>query len=493
MSAWETKFQKEGLTFDDVLLVPAESHVVPNEVELGVDLSDSIHLNLPIISAGMDTVTESEMAIAMAREGGLGIIHKNMTTEQQANEVRKVKNAVNGIIQDIYYLFPNDSIKKAEQLMVEKGISGVMIIDSEDDRHLEGILTTRDVRFVEDKDQPISSVMSTENVVTAPVNTTLEEAKHILQQNRIEKLPLVDDDNRLEALITFKDIINAEEHPNAAVDSQGRLLCGAAVGVTSDTFTRAEALIEAGADAIVIDTAHGHSAGVIRKVKEIRDQFPDVTLIAGNVATGEGARALYEVGVDVVKVGIGPGSICTTRVVAGVGVPQITAVYDAATVANEFNKPIIADGGIKYSGDIVKALAAGGHAVMLGSMLAGTKESPGELELYQGRRYKTYRGMGSLGAMEKGSSDRYFQGEVNEANKLVPEGIEGRVEYKGSVSGILYQMAGGLRSGMGYVGAKDIIALRNEAQFIKMSGAGLRESHPHDVQITKESPNYSFK
>ncbi|MGX7348388.1 IMP dehydrogenase [Aerococcus vaginalis] len=493
MSAWETKFQKEGLTFDDVLLVPAESHVVPNEVELGVDLSDSIHLNLPIISAGMDTVTESEMAIAMAREGGLGIIHKNMTTEQQANEVRKVKNAVNGIIQDIYYLFPNDSIKKAEQLMVEKGISGVMIIDSEDDRHLEGILTTRDVRFVEDKDQPISSVMSTENVVTAPVNTTLEEAKHILQQNRIEKLPLVDDNNRLEALITFKDIINAEEHPNAAVDSQGRLLCGAAVGVTSDTFTRAEALIEAGADAIVIDTAHGHSAGVIRKVKEIRDQFPDVTLIAGNVATGEGARALYEVGVDVVKVGIGPGSICTTRVVAGVGVPQITAVYDAATVANEFNKPIIADGGIKYSGDIVKALAAGGHAVMLGSMLAGTKESPGELELYQGRRYKTYRGMGSLGAMEKGSSDRYFQGEVNEANKLVPEGIEGRVEYKGSVSGILYQMAGGLRSGMGYVGAKDIIALRNEAQFIKMSGAGLRESHPHDVQITKESPNYSFK
>lgn len=493
MSAWETKFQKEGLTFDDVLLVPAESHVVPNEVELGVDLSDSIHLNLPIISAGMDTVTESEMAIAMAREGGLGIIHKNMTTEQQANEVRKVKNAVNGIIQDIYYLFPNDSIKKAEQLMAEKGISGVMIIDSEDDRHLEGILTTRDVRFVEDKDQPISSIMSTENVVTAPVNTTLEEAKHILQQNRIEKLPLVDDDNRLEALITFKDIINAEEHPNAAVDSQGRLLCGAAVGVTSDTFTRAEALIEAGADAIVIDTAHGHSAGVIRKVKEIRDQFPDVTLIAGNVATGEGARALYEVGVDVVKVGIGPGSICTTRVVAGVGVPQITAVYDAATVANEFNKPIIADGGIKYSGDIVKALAAGGHAVMLGSMLAGTKEAPGELELYQGRRYKTYRGMGSLGAMEKGSSDRYFQGEVNEANKLVPEGIEGRVEYKGSVSGILYQMAGGLRSGMGYVGAKDIIALRNEAQFIKMSGAGLRESHPHDVQITKESPNYSFK
>lgn len=493
MSAWETKFQKEGLTFDDVLLVPAESHVVPNEVELGVDLSDSIHLNLPIISAGMDTVTESEMAIAMAREGGLGIIHKNMTTEQQANEVRKVKNAVNGIIQDIYYLFPNDSIKKAEQLMAEKGISGVMIIDSEDDRHLEGILTTRDVRFVEDKDQPISSIMSTENVVTAPVNTTLEEAKHILQQNRIEKLPLVDDDNRLEALITFKDIINAEEHPNAAVDSQGRLLCGAAVGVTSDTFTRAEALIEAGADAIVIDTAHGHSAGVIRKVKEIRDQFPDVTLIAGNVATGEGARALYEVGVDVVKVGIGPGSICTTRVVAGVGVPQITAVYDAAMVANEFNKPIIADGGIKYSGDIVKALAAGGHAVMLGSMLAGTKEAPGELELYQGRRYKTYRGMGSLGAMEKGSSDRYFQGEVNEANKLVPEGIEGRVEYKGSVSGILYQMAGGLRSGMGYVGAKDIIALRNEAQFIKMSGAGLRESHPHDVQITKESPNYSFK
>ncbi|MCI5775631.1 MAG: IMP dehydrogenase [Aerococcus sp.] len=493
MTAWETKFQKEGLTFDDVLLVPAESHVLPNEVELGVDLSDSIHLNLPIISAGMDTVTESEMAIAMAREGGLGVIHKNMTTEQQANEVRKVKNAVNGIIQDIYYLFPNDSIKQAEELMAKRDISGIMIIDNETDRHLEGIVTTRDVRFVEDKSQPISSVMSTDNVVTAPTGTTLEEAKHILQQNRIEKLPLVDKNGRLEALITFKDIINAEEHPNAAVDSQGRLLVAAAVGVTSDTFSRTEALIDAGADAIVIDTAHGHSAGVIRKIKEIRDKFPDITLIAGNVATGEGARALFEVGVDVVKVGIGPGSICTTRVVAGVGVPQITAVYDAATVANEFHKPIIADGGIKYSGDIVKALAAGGHAVMLGSMLAGTKEAPGEMEIYQGRRYKTYRGMGSLAAMEKGSSDRYFQGEVNEANKLVPEGIEGRVEYKGGVSGILYQMAGGLRSGMGYVGAKNIESLRNDAQFIKMSGAGLRESHPHDVQITKESPNYSFK
>lgn len=493
MTAWETKFQKEGLTFDDVLLVPAESHVLPNEVELGVDLSDSIHLNLPIISAGMDTVTESEMAIAMAREGGLGVIHKNMTTEQQANEVRKVKNAVNGIIQDIYYLFPNDSIKQAEELMAKRDISGIMIIDNETDRHLEGIVTTRDVRFVEDKSQPISSVMSTDNVVTAPTGTTLEEAKHILQQNRIEKLPLVDKNGRLEALITFKDIINAEEHPNAAVDSQGRLLVAAAVGVTSDTFSRTEALIDASADAIVIDTAHGHSAGVIRKIKEIRDKFPDITLIAGNVATGEGARALFEVGVDVVKVGIGPGSICTTRVVAGVGVPQITAVYDAATVANEFHKPIIADGGIKYSGDIVKALAAGGHAVMLGSMLAGTKEAPGEMEIYQGRRYKTYRGMGSLAAMEKGSSDRYFQGEVNEANKLVPEGIEGRVEYKGGVSGILYQMAGGLRSGMGYVGAKNVESLRNDAQFIKMSGAGLRESHPHDVQITKESPNYSFK
>ncbi|MDO4670569.1 MAG: IMP dehydrogenase [Aerococcus sp.] len=493
MSNWETKFQKKGLTFDDVLLIPAESHVLPNDIELGIDLSDKIHLNIPILSASMDTVTEAAMAIALARQGGLGVIHKNMSIDQQADEVAKVKNAVNGVIQDVYYLFPDDTILAAEELMKAKAISGVMIIDNENDHHLVGVVTTRDIRFVKDKTRPIKDYMADGPLITGSLDITLDEAKDILQENRIEKLPLVDDDNRLKALITFKDIMNAEEHPNAAVDSQGRLLVAAAVGVTNDTFERAEALINAGADAIVVDTAHGHSAGVIRKIKEIREKFTEVTIIAGNVATAEATRALYEVGVDVVKVGIGPGSICTTRVVAGVGVPQITAIYDAAGVANEYGRTIIADGGIKYSGDIVKALAAGGHAVMLGSMLAGTSEAPGEMEMYQGRRYKTYRGMGSLGAMTHGSSDRYFQSQVNEANKLVPEGIEGRVEYKGKVENIIYQMMGGLRSGMGYVGAKDIPSLRENAQFVQMSGAGLRESHPHDVQITKESPNYSMK
>ncbi|MDK6234392.1 IMP dehydrogenase, partial [Aerococcus sanguinicola] len=491
MSNWENKFVKEGITFDDVLLVPAESDVLPDEADLGIQLSDHLKLNVPILSASMDTVTEADMAIAMARSGGLGIIHKNMTIDRQAEEVRKVKRSESGVITNPFYLFPDNKVQEAEDLMARYRISGVPIVKDESSRELLGIITNRDIRFVRDLSEPIHEYMTTEEMVTAPSNTSLEEAEALLQKYRIEKLPLVDDQGRLTGLITFKDIQNVTDYPNAAKDAKGRLVCGAAVGVTSDTFERAKALIEAGVDAIVIDTAHGHSKGVLRKVKEIRDQFSEVTLIAGNVATAEGTRALFETGVDIVKVGIGPGSICTTRVVAGVGVPQLTAIYDAAEVANEFGKTIIADGGIKYSGDIVKALAAGGHAVMLGSMLAGTDESPGEIEIYQGRRFKTYRGMGSLGAMKKGSADRYFQGEVNEANKLVPEGIEGRVSYKGSVVDIIFQMVGGIRSGMGYCGAHNIEDLRQNAQFVRMSAAGLIESHPHDIQITKEAPNYS--
>ncbi|WP_195854656.1 IMP dehydrogenase [Aerococcus sanguinicola] len=491
MSNWENKFVKEGITFDDVLLVPAESDVLPDEADLGIQLSDHLKLNVPILSASMDTVTEADMAIAMARSGGLGIIHKNMTIDQQAEEVRKVKRSESGVITNPFYLFPDNQVQEAEDLMARYHISGVPIVKDESSRELLGIITNRDIRFVRDLSEPIHEYMTTEEMVTAPSNTSLEEAEALLQKYRIEKLPLIDDQGRLTGLITFKDIQNVTDYPNAAKDAKGRLICGAAVGVTSDTFERAKALVEAGVDAIVIDTAHGHSKGVLRKVKEIRDHFSDVTLIAGNVATAEGTRALFETGVDIVKVGIGPGSICTTRVVAGVGVPQLTAIYDAAEVANEYGKTIIADGGIKYSGDIVKALAAGGHAVMLGSMLAGTDESPGEIEIYQGRRFKTYRGMGSLGAMKKGSADRYFQGEVNEANKLVPEGIEGRVSYKGSVVDIIFQMVGGIRSGMGYCGAHNIEDLRQNTQFVRMSAAGLIESHPHDIQITKEAPNYS--
>lgn len=493
MSNWETKFVKQGLTFDDVLLIPAESHVLPNEVDLSIQLAKNIKLNMPIISASMDTVTDSKMAIAMARQGGLGVIHKNMSAEAQAGEVRKVKRSESGVIIDPFFLTPTHLISDAEKLMGRYRISGVPIVDNMEDRILVGILTNRDLRFVTDYSTPIDEIMTKDNLITAPKGTSLKEAEEILQKHKIEKLPIVDETGRLSGLITIKDIEKILEFPNAAKDSHGRLLVAAAVGVTSDTFERAQALVDADVDAIIVDTAHGHSAGVIRKIKEIRETFPDVTLIAGNVATGEAARALYEVGVDVVKVGIGPGSICTTRVVAGVGVPQITAVYDAAAVAREYGRTIIADGGIKYSGDIVKALAAGGHAVMLGSMLAGTDESPGEFEIFQGRRFKTYRGMGSLAAMEHGSSDRYFQGGVNEANKLVPEGIEGRVAYKGAVSDIIFQMLGGLRSGMGYVGAANLEQLREDAQFVQMSGAGLRESHPHDIQITKEAPNYSIQ
>lgn len=488
---WENKFTKEGLTFDDVLLVPQASDVLPHDVDLRTQLAPNLKLNIPILSASMDTVTDSKMAIAMARQGGLGVIHKNMTIEQQAEEVRKVKRSESGVITDPFYLFPENTIKEADQLMGQYHISGVPIVKSEESHELVGIITNRDIRFIEDFSQQIGDVMTKEDLVTAPEGTTLQEASKILQEHRIEKLLLIDEDNHLTGLLTFKDIERVKDYPNSAKDDKGRLICAAAVGVTSDTFERGAALLDAGADAIVIDTAHGHSDGVLRKIKEFRDSFPAATIIAGNVATAEATRALYDAGVDVVKVGIGPGSICTTRVVAGVGVPQITAIYDAAGVANEYGKTIIADGGIKYSGDIVKALAAGGHAVMLGSMLAGTDESPGEFEIFQGRRFKTYRGMGSLGAMKKGSADRYFQGEVSESNKMVPEGIEGRVAYKGTATDTIFQMIGGLQAGMGYVGAGDINSLRMNAQFVRITGAGLIESHPHDIQITKEAPNYS--
>ena len=492
MSNWDHKFVKEGLTFDDVLLIPAESHVLPHDVDLSVDLAANLHLNVPILSASMDTVTEANMAIAMARQGGLGVIHKNMSIAQQADEVRKVKRSESGVITDPFYITPERPIKEAEQLMQRYRISGVPVVTDDESLKLVGIVTNRDLRFVTDWQAPVSSAMTSKDLVTAKAGTSLQDAEKILQRYRIEKLPLVDDNGRFSGLITIKDIENVKQYPNSAKDSRGRLLTAAAVGVTSDTFERAQALFDAGADAIIIDTAHGHSAGVLRKVAEIRDAFPGKTLIAGNVATASGTAALFDAGVDIVKVGIGPGSICTTRIVAGVGVPQITAVYDAAGEARRRGKAIIADGGIKFSGDIVKALAAGGTAVMLGGMLAGTDEAPGEFEIFQGRRFKTYRGMGSLAAMSHGSSDRYFQSGVNEADKLVPEGIEGRVAYRGALADVLYQMEGGLRSGMGYVGAANIAALQDNAQFVKITGAGLKESHPHDIQITKEAPNYSI-
>ena len=483
---WEDKFAREGLTFDDVLLVPAKSSVLPRDVSVKTKLSDKVSLNVPIISAGMDTVTESKMAIAMARQGGLGIIHKNMSIEEQAEHVDRVKRSESGVITNPFYLTPEHQVFDAEHLMGKYRISGVPIVD--EDRKLVGIITNRDMRFIQDFSIKIKEVMTHENLVTAAVGTTLKEAEEILQQHRIEKLPLVDDAGILKGLITIKDIEKVIEFPNSAKDEHGRLLAGAAVGVTADAMMRVKKLVEAGVDALVIDTAHGHSEGVLAKVNEIKSAFPDVTIIAGNVATAEGTRDLIEAGVDVVKVGIGPGSICTTRVVAGVGVPQVTAVYECATEARKHGVPIIADGGIKFSGDLVKALAAGGHAVMLGSLLAGVDESPGEREIYQGRQFKVYRGMGSIGAMERGSRDRYFQ-ENNQ--KLVPEGIEGRVPYKGPLADSIHQLVGGLRSGMGYCGTPSVDDLRENAIFTKITNAGLRESHPHDVQITKESPNYS--
>jgi IMP dehydrogenase len=486
---WETKFVKEGLTFDDVLLIPAKSEVLPKDVDLSVRLTDTLKLNVPLISAGMDTVTEAEMAISMARQGGLGIIHKNMSIEQQAEQVDKVKRSESGVITDPFFLTPQHQVFDAEHLMGKYRISGVPIVNDEQEQKLVGILTNRDLRFVQDYSILISDVMTKENLVTAPVGTTLDEAEKILQKHKIEKLPLVDDQGVLKGLITIKDIEKVIEFPHSAKDKQGRLLVGAAVGVTKDTLVRTEKLVNAGVDVIVIDTAHGHSQGVLDAVRNIRELYPNLNIIAGNVATGEGTKALIEAGANVVKVGIGPGSICTTRVVAGVGVPQITAIYDCATEARKHGVPIIADGGIKYSGDIVKALAAGGCVVMLGSLLAGTTESPGETEIFQGRRFKVYRGMGSVGAMEQGSKDRYFQ---EDNKKFVPEGIEGRVPYKGPLVDTIYQLIGGLKSGMGYCGTHNLSELRENAQFIRMTGAGLRESHPHDVQITKESPNYSM-
>ncbi|MBP3953664.1 IMP dehydrogenase [Bacillus suaedae] len=483
----EDKFHKEGLTFDDVLLVPARSEILPRDVSVKTKLSASLQLNIPIISAGMDTVTEAEMAIAMAREGGLGIIHKNMSIEEQAEHVDRVKRSESGVITNPFYLTPEHQVFDAEHLMGKFRISGVPIVD--ENQKLVGILTNRDLRFIEDYSIQIDEVMTKDNLVTAPVGTTLNDAEKILQKYKIEKLPLVDDNGILKGLITIKDIEKVIEFPNSAKDSQGRLVVGAAIGVSADADTRIEALVNAGVDAIVIDTAHGHSKGVLDKVSEIRAAYPDLTIIAGNVATAAATKDLIEAGADVVKVGIGPGSICTTRIVAGIGVPQVTAVYDCAMEASKHGIPVIADGGIKYSGDIVKALAAGGHAVMLGSLLAGVSESPGDREIYQGRQFKVYRGMGSLGAMEKGSKDRYFQ---ENAQKLVPEGIEGRIPYKGPLNDTIHQLIGGIRAGMGYCGTATLDDLRENGQFIRITGAGLRESHPHDVQITKEAPNYSL-
>lgn len=486
---WENKFSKEGLTFDDVLLIPGKSEILPRDVNVSTQLSESVKLNIPLISAGMDTVTEAALAIAMARQGGMGIIHKNMSIEQQAEEVDRVKRSESGVITNPFSLQPAHPVSEAEKLMAKFRISGVPIVDG--NNKLVGILTNRDLRFVHDYSVQISEVMTKEELVTAPVGTTLKQAEEILQRHKIEKLPLVDENNELKGLITIKDIEKAIQFPHAAKDAHGRLLCGAAVGVSKDTFERAEALVQAGIDCLVIDTAHGHSKGVIDTVKEVRAKYPDLTIVAGNVATGKATRELIEAGASAVKVGIGPGSICTTRVVAGIGVPQITAIYDCASVAREYNIPLIADGGIKYSGDIAKAIGAGASVVMIGSLFAGCEESPGESEIYQGRRFKVYRGMGSLGAMKEGSKDRYFQ-EKEDDKKLVPEGIEGRVPYKGPLADTVYQLVGGLRAGMGYCGTKTIEELKNNAQFIRITNAGLKESHPHDVQITKESPNYSL-
>ncbi len=482
------KLIKEALTFDDVLLIPARSEVLPRDVKTRTRFTNKIYLNIPIISAGMDTVTEARMAIAMARQGGIGIIHKNMSITRQAEEVDRVKRSESGVIVDPFYLSPDNLISEAEALMSKYRISGVPIVNK--DKKLVGILTNRDLRFVKNYNRPIAEVMTDKGLVTAPVGTTVEEAKEALQEHKIEKLPLVDENNVLKGLITIKDIEKAEQFPAAAKDKQGRLLVGAAVGVSADTMERVEALVEAEVDIIIVDTAHGHSVGVLKTVEKIKESYPEMEVVAGNVATAEATEDLIKAGADVVKVGIGPGSICTTRVVAGVGVPQITAIYDCAKKAEEYNVPIIADGGIKFSGDIVKALAAGASTVMLGSLLAGTEESPGDLEIYKGRSYKVYRGMGSIGAMQEGSKDRYFQ-EREDLKKLVPEGIEGRVPYKGSLADTVYQLIGGVRAGMGYCGTATIEELHDKARFVRITSAGLRESHPHDINITKEAPNYS--
>ncbi len=478
----------EGLTFDDVLLIPAESDILPADVALSTNLTKKLKLNIPVMSAAMDTVTESRMAIAIAREGGIGVIHKNMSIDLQAEQVDLVKRSENGVITNPFSLTAGHTLGDADALMGKFRISGVPIVDEEG--KLIGIITNRDMKFETDMSRIIDDVMTKGKLITGTEGTTLDEAKTILQRNRIEKLPIVDKDNHLKGLITIKDIEKVLKYPNSAKDEMGRLLCAAAIGATADVLDRAGMLIQAGADALILDSAHGHSANIIRSVAKVKEAFPDIQLIAGNVATPEATEALIKAGADCVKVGIGPGSICTTRVVAGIGVPQVTAVMNCAEMGDKYGVPVIADGGIKYSGDIVKALASGAHVVMLGSLLAGCEEAPGEMEIYQGRQFKVYRGMGSLGAMAKGSKDRYFQ---QSNKKLVPEGVEGRVPFKGTLSDTIYQMMGGLRSGMGYVGAHNIEDLRTKSQFVRITSAGLKESHPHDIYITKEAPNYTMQ
>ncbi len=480
------KFVKEGLTFDDVLLIPAKSDILPADISLKTRLTNKITLNIPLLSAAMDTVTEADMAIAMAREGGAGTIHKNMSIDRQAELVDRVKRSENGVITNPLFLHPDNYVYEAENLMHKFRISGVPICD--ENKKLVGIITNRDMRFMVDFNVKISEVMTKENLVTAPVGTDLSQAQEILRQHRIEKLPIVDEKGILRGLITIKDIEKATKYPNSAKDAKGRLLCGGAIGATKDVLDRAGALLDAGADFLVLDSAHGHSMNIIRSLARVKEAFPEAQIIAGNIATAEAAHDLISAGADAIKVGIGPGSICTTRIVAGIGVPQITAIFDAAEEAAKYNIPVIADGGVKFSGDMTKAIAAGANAIMIGSLLAGCQESPGEEELYQGRRFKVYRGMGSIAAMETGSKDRYFQ-ENNK--KLVPEGVEGRVPYKGRVADTVYQLMGGLRSGMGYCGAPDIETLKATGKFVRITGAGLRESHPHDINITKEAPNYS--
>jgi IMP dehydrogenase len=487
-SDMNAKFGKQGLTFDDVLLIPAESNCTPDMVTLTTTLAGNITLNTPIMTAAMDTVTEANMAIAIARDGGIGDKHKNLSVEKQAEEVDKVKRSENGVIVNPFSLTPDKTVYEADQLMGKYKISGVPVTDERG--KLVGILTNRDLRFLTDYKVLIGEVMTKDNLVTAPLGTNLDDAKKILMRHKIEKLPIVDENGTLKGLITIKDIEKSVQYPSSARDSGGRLLCGGAIGVSHNMLERAKALVDAQVDILVLDSAHGHNINIINGVRLVKEKFPNVPVIAGNIATAEAAKALIEAGADALKVGIGPGSICTTRVIAGIGVPQITAVYDVACLAAKYNIPVIADGGIKYSGDIVKALAAGANVVMLGSLLAGCEESPGATEIYQGRSFKVYRGMGSLGAMETGSKDRYFQ----ESNKkLVPEGVEGRVPYKGAVSETIYQLVGGIRSGMGYTGCESIDALHKKAQFMQITGAGLKESHPHDIYITKEAPNYSVQ
>ncbi|MEM1269632.1 MAG: IMP dehydrogenase [Bacteroidota bacterium] len=480
-----------GLTYDDVLLVPARSDVMPRDVQIGTQLTRNIRLNTPLISAAMDTVTEARLAIAMAREGGVGVLHKNMTIAAQAAEVRRVKRSESGMILDPITLRPDNTVADALQMMRINSIGGIPIVDP--DSKLVGIVTNRDMRFNPDLDRPLSEVMTGENLITTSVGTTLEDAEQVLQRHRIEKLPVVDSEGYLKGLITFKDIQKKRQYPNACKDEHGRLRVGAAVGVTADTLDRVAALVEASVDFVVIDTAHGHSEGVLNMVQTVKSRFPSLEVVAGNVATGDGTADLIEAGVDAVKVGIGPGSICTTRVVAGVGVPQLTAIMECARIAREHGVPIIADGGVKQTGDVPKALAAGADSVMVGGMLAGVEESPGETILFEGRKFKNYRGMGSISAMQAGSKDRYFQDAEDELKKLVPEGIEGRVPFKGNLSEVVYQMVGGLRAAMGYCGCASVADMKERAQFVRITGAGLRESHPHDVTITKESPNYSTR